>query len=196
MQHTLQHLRLFAHTHDELPAFHAGYLVLTFLVAAMFNMGAFAMLVVAHMALDVVKYRDVHGYPWRRVLEGTVRESLVDVTLLFIGLVFAVYLHHSLAGIALFSGYLRTEITIVRALGTIIPKLEILHHVLKIASHIQHYLDSIHPRMEKEWSRLEKVCLVSFAISLLLLVLAPSILGLDAIQLEQIIRDEMIPSLT
>lgn len=195
MTHTLQHLRLFAHTHDDLPAFHAGYLVLTFLVAAMFNMGTFALLVVAHMSLDIVKYRDIHGLPWRGVIEGTVRESLVDLTLLFVGLVFAVYLHHSVAGIATLSGLMRAEWTIVRALGTIIPKVNILHHVLKIASRLHHYLDSIHPRIRRGWSSLEKVCLFSFAVALFLLMLAPSILGLDAIQLEQIIRGEMIPSL-
>lgn len=196
MPHTLQTLRLFAHTHDEVPAFHAGYLVLTFLVAAMFNLGTFALLILAHMALDVVKYREVHGYSWKGVVKGTVRENLIDVTLLFVGLVFAVYLHHSVVGFAIVSGYMRAEITIIRALGTIIPKLEILHHLLKIASHIQHYLDSIHPRMRKDWSQLEKVCLTSFAISVLLLVLAPSILGLDALTLTEIFREEMIPSLT
>lgn len=196
MTHTLQHLRLFAHTHDDVPAFHAGYLVLIFLVAAMFNMGAFALLILAHMTLDVVKYREVHGYSWKGVIEGTVRESLVDITLLFVGLVFAVYLHHSVAGVATLSGFMRAELTLVRALGTIIPKLKILHHILKIVAHIQHYLDSIHPRMHKGWTDLEKVCLASFAISLLLLLLAPSLLGMDAPILEQIIREEMIPALT
>jgi len=196
MKHTLQHIRIFAHTHDDLPAFHAGYLVLTFLVAAMFNMGTFAILVIAHMSLDIVKYREVHGLPWRGVIEGTVRESLMDLTIFFVGIVFAVYLHHSVAGIATLSGFMRAELTVVRALGTIIPKVTILHHILYIMAHIQQYLNSIHPQIRKGWSQLEKVCLVSFAISLLLLALAPSILALDAPQLGQIILEEMMPSLT
>ncbi|MBI3336506.1 hypothetical protein HYZ98_02985 [Candidatus Peregrinibacteria bacterium] len=196
MKHTFNILRIFAHTHDDLPAFHAGYLVLTFLVAAMFNMGTFALLVIAHMSLDIVKYREVHGYSWKRVIEGTVRESIVEVALLFTGLVFAVYFHHSVAGVAAVSGLMRAEFTVIRALGTIIPKVYILQDVLKIVAHIHHYLDSIHPCMHKEWTRLEKICLASFAASVLLLVIAPSILGLDAVIIEQIIREEIIPSLT
>ena len=55
MPHTLASARLFAHRHDELPAFHAAYLVITVLCAALLSLGAFAALIVAHIALDYVK---------------------------------------------------------------------------------------------------------------------------------------------
>ena len=62
MQRVATRLRTFAWVHDELPAFHAAYLVLTFLTAALFNFGVFALLIAAHMMLDFVKYREVHGF--------------------------------------------------------------------------------------------------------------------------------------
>ena len=105
------HLRHFAHEHDDLPAFHAVYLLLAILSAGFFNLGAFGLLIVAHMVLDVVKYRDRHGYSWHQTYDGVVRESLVDITLLLVGTVFAVYLHHSV-GVASLSGLMRAELSI------------------------------------------------------------------------------------
>ena len=62
MSTAIRHLRIFAHEHDDIPAFHAAYLVGTFLAAAIFNLGFFLLLIIGHMCLDVVKYRDFHGY--------------------------------------------------------------------------------------------------------------------------------------
>ena len=97
MSKPLSSVRHFAHVHDDLPAFHAGYLVLTILVASLLNLGVFGLLIIAHMALDYVKYREHHGFSWRRTMEGMVRESLVDIALLGVGVVFAVYFHHTVA---------------------------------------------------------------------------------------------------
>lgn len=186
-------LRQFAHTHDDLPAFHAAYLVLTFLIAAMFNMGAFAVLIIAHVSLDVVKYREVHRYPWRAVFEGALRESLVDLVLFFLGLTFAVYLHHSLVGIASLSGLARADVTLIRAFATFVPKFEILHHFLTVVSHVRHYLYSIHSRMGYPWSSVEYLCFFSLALSMILLLGAPFILHLDMEGMERILVDELIP---
>jgi hypothetical protein len=193
MHSLLSSLRTFAHYHDDFPAFHAGYLVLTFLIAAMFNMGAFALLVLAHMALDIVKYREVHRYSWMGVAQGVIRESLVDITLLFVGFVFAVYLHHSVSGIASLSGLMRAEVTIIRALGTIIPKLKILHHILKVIAHIHHYIETVHPHINKELTSLERACVILLMCTGLLLIIAPWILELNVEMMLQIVKDELIP---
>jgi len=192
MQIFTVHGRAFAHHHDEIPAFHAAYLVLAVLAAAMFNMGAFAMLIIAHMALDVVKYREHHGFSWSMTIEGTIRESLVDIALLFVGLVFAVYLHHSV-GIASLSGILRAEVTVIRALGTVLPKLKILHHFLKIMSHLHHYMETVHPHIHRGFSSLDRYCFAFIGISIVLLAVAAPLMGVDYALIQDILAEELIP---
>lgn len=193
MNQLFGYARHFAHCHDDLPAFHAGYLVLTFLVTAMFNMGAFGLLIVAHMALDIVKYREVHQYSWTGVVQGVVRESLIDITLLFIGFVFAVYLHHSIAGVASLSGLMRAEVTVIRMLGTIIPKLKILHHFLKVIAHLRHYLDTVHPHMSEGLTPLERTCVMSLFLTGVMLLLSPWILEIDTETFIRVVEEELVP---
>src|SRR3990167_7218691 len=100
IQPTSANLSRILHQHDEYPAFHAGYLVLTFLIAALFNLGMFALLIFAHMMLDYIKYTEFHQYGHRKALRAMISESAVDVVLLLVGLVFVVYLHHSAGLIA------------------------------------------------------------------------------------------------
>lgn len=192
MTNPIASMRHFAHVHDDLPAFHAGYLVLTLLVASLLNMGAFALLIVAHMTLDFVKYREHHGFTWRRTMEGMVRESLVDIALLSIGLVFAVYLHHTV-GLASLSGLLRAEMTVVRAAAMLVPKVKILHDFLKIISHIRHYMDRVHPRFKKGWSRLDHFFFATVYVSVFLILMAPVLMGTEGSTITRILGQELIP---
>ena len=188
----LTHLRMFAHIHDDLPAFHAGFLVLTIITAAMLNLGAFGALIVAHMALDIIKYREVHGFSWRYTLEGMFRESLFDLTLLTVGLTFSLYLHHSVL-VAGVSGLVRAEVTVLHALTTLVPKIKILHNILKIVSHLQHYLETIHPQMRKGFSGTDRLCMFFLVACALLLVFASTILNVDQNVVHMILLDEMTP---
>ena len=180
------------HEHDDLPAFHAAYLVLTMLAAAMFNMGVFGLLIIAHMSLDLVKYREFHGMSWRATFEGILRESLIDITLLFVGLVFGIYLHHSV-GIAGLSGLMRAEVTIIRALGTMIPKMKILHNFLKVMSHLHHYMRHVHPHFRDSYSGVERACFFFLGITITLLLLAVPILDLTMLEYQNILADQLIP---
>ena len=150
MSHSILSLKRFAHYHDDLPAFHAAYLVLTFLAAAVLNMGFFAFLIVVHMALDCVKYREIHRFSWPKAIEGMLRESLIDLTLLFFGLVVAVYLHPIVTGLSGIKGLMLAEITILRGIGVMGTKLTILYDTLKILAHVEQYLHRIHPRIGKK----------------------------------------------
>lgn len=186
-------LRSFVYEHDDLPAFHAGYLVLTFLTAALFNLGTFALLVVAHMSLDIVKYRDVHGFSWGRTAIATMKESIVDIMLLSVGLLFAVYLHHY-AGMIAISGILRAEGTILRALGTIIPKLEVLYHLLFVITHLREHLQEIPEEVRRTgWARGEAFSFFTAGVCIFLVALAGPILGLSSQMLAMIYRRELIP---
>jgi len=190
--HAHKPIKAFAHRHDDLPAFHAGFLILTLLAAAMFSLGAFGLLIVAHMCLDFVKYREYHGYSWRLTCKGIVRESLMDITLFMIGLMFSVFLHHSIAFPGI-SGVMRTEITIIRMFGTIIPKMKILHNFLKIVSHIRHYLDHAHPHLRKHWSSVDRVCFWSLGLTTLLLILSAPILQVEYSVIIEILKVELVP---
>jgi len=190
---TLIHtFRTFAYEHDDLPAFHAGYLVLTLLAAALFNLGAFGILILAHVCLDFMKYRGVHRMTVRDTAEGILRESLVDITLFAIGLVFAVYLHHSV-GVVSISGMLRADLSIIRAIGMFVPKVAVLHDTLKILAHIHQYIDQIHPRMRKGWSPLDHLCFYFLAVSLILLIVAVPLMGVSGGLVQEILVQELMP---
>lgn len=192
MHTAVTHFRWFVHEHDDIPAFHAGYMVLALLSAGLFNLGAFGLIIVAHMSMDVVKYREYHGYSWKSTWEGVMRESLADVTLLVVGLVFAVYLHHSV-GVATVSGLMRAELGIIRTIAMFVPKIKILHHFLKVVAHLRHYMDSIHPRMDEGLSGLDHLCFYFIGMSLFLLLFAAPIMDIEWSLVQMILLEELIP---
>ena len=192
MSTVTQTLRQFAHEHDDIVAFHAIFIILAFLCAGLFNLGAFAMLILAHMALDTVKYRERHACSWRLTLEGVARESLVDITLLLVGLVFAVYLHHSV-GVASLAGLMRAELAVIRSVAMFVPKVKILHHFLKVMAHLHHYLEQVHPRFRKRWTGLDHLCFYFCGISVLLLVFASVLMNVDVRTVQSILWSELVP---
>lgn len=190
---TLRSIRSFAHTHDDLPAFHAAFLVLTFLAAALLNLGFFALLIAIHMALDVFKYREVHNLPFKQVVEGVIRESIVDITLLLFGLTIAVYLHPSVTGISGVKGIMLAQLTVVRGAGVIAPKLKILYDFLKVLSHVELYLKRLHPRFKKKPTTLELACCASILLTVALLALAPYMLGFTSAEYGHVLIEELLP---
>ncbi len=185
-------LRHFAHEHDDLPAFHAGYLVLTVVVAAVLNLGAFAMLIAAHIALDMVKYREVHHLGWGRTIEGSLRESLIDVFLLTMALTFSVYLHHTI-GLVAMSGVIRADLSLARLLGVFLPKFEILHRFLEMLLHIGEHMRTLHARLGKALASGERLVLFLLVATLILLFAAPVILGIPTSVFAETVSHELIP---
>lgn len=192
MQQAFAHIRNFAHEHDDIPAFHAAYLILAFLSAALFNLGAFALIILAHMVLDYVKYRERHNFSWALTIEGMFRESLVDITLLLVGLVFSVYLHHSV-GVSSVAGLMRAEASIIRFVAMLLPKLKILHHFLKIVAHLHHYLEQVHPRHRRYWSGLDHLCFYFIGICLFLLIFAAPLMHVEWSLVGSILAEELVP---
>lgn len=186
-------LRAFAHEHDDLPAFHAAFLVLTFLAAAMFNLGFFAVLILVHMGLDVFKYRDVHRFTWKKTVEGVVRESIVDIALFMMGLAVSVYLHPALAFYTGIKGLMLAELTVLRAVGIMTPKLKILYDFLKILAHVDQYLHHVHHRMGKQAALIEYVSMFSLCVTVGMLMIAPILLMIDGVQYVEILKQELTP---
>ncbi|MFH0770511.1 MAG: hypothetical protein V1926_03990 [Candidatus Peregrinibacteria bacterium] len=190
--HINSSLRSFAHNHDELPAFHVGYIVLVFIIVGLLNAGVFALLIIAHMALDTVKYRERHGFGWKLTVEGILRENLFDCALLAASLLFSVYLHPSVILLGL-SGIARTELTLVRAAGTILPRMEIFEHFLWILLHMRTYFAHPHLRLQRGLGIAEMVSLVVLLMTVPLLLLAPFILHMESSTVKEVLLLEMIP---
>jgi hypothetical protein len=187
--------RGFAARHDDLPAFHAAYLTGTLIVAALLNLGAFALLILVHVLLDIVKYRDFQRLSWAKTLEGTARESLVDGTLLLTALTFSIYFHHSAGFLASAGGVFRAEMTIVRGLFLLIPKITILHNVLCILSNLQHYYATMHPRLGKSLLPVERCYVICLALTVLLLIAAPALLHLTGAEYAAQLLHELTPGI-
>lgn len=185
-------LRHFAHEHDDLPAFHAGYLVLTVVIAAMLNLGVFVFLIAAHMALDLVKYRELHHLSWARTVEGTLRESLLDCALLAGALACAVYLHHTI-GIVAVSGIVRADLTLVRLAGTLLPKVEILERFAAVFLRMGTHLRTVVARLGEALSPGEKMELFLALAFLVLLFLAPMVLHITPTEYVGHLAVELIP---
>lgn len=156
-------LRRFVHTHDDIPAFHATFLVSTFLAAALFHAGFFALLIVLHMCLDYVKYRDYHGFTLGVTFKAIILESIHDIGLLLLSLTFAVYLHHTFFLVAV-SGLLRSEMTVIRALGIVLPRIRIVEHMLAILLDLNSYFIAPCPGLERSLTRMEKYSLYTTVI--------------------------------
>ena len=197
MQHTLRRgfssLSALARTHDDLPAFNAAYWVLTFMAAMLFNAGAFMVLITAHMALDAYKYAEIHRKRWLKVAEGVVRENLIDMSVIALGVAFSVYCHTALPIFAGLRGLVRTEIAVVNALVQITVKTHVLHGFVTILANLHAYFSSMHPRMGKGISPFECFAGAVLAVSVALTVAAPWILGLDSSQVAHVAGDVFIP---
>lgn len=197
MQHTLRlgfsRLGSLARSHDDLPAFNAAYWILTLLAAMLFNAGAFAMLIAGHMALDVYKYREIHGKKWKKVAEGVFRENLIDVSVVALGVAFSVYCHTTLPIFAGIQGLIRTEIAIVNAIVQVTVKTHVLHGFLTILADLHQYLAKLHPRMGKGLSPVEILSILALVVSVALTLAAPWLLSIDAEHVSRIAYDLFVP---
>lgn len=170
------HLRSFAHDHDDMPAFTAAYLVGTILAAALLSLGWFLFLILLHMTLDVVKYREVHGLMGWRAAKAVLLESISDIALFLTAITFAVYLHHTFL-LASVSGLMRSQLTVVRALGMLIPETSILQHFIVVGMNMHEYMHSPHPDLMQPITRVERWSFVTIAITVILLIIAVPLLA-------------------
>lgn len=192
MPTTTRKFKAFAARHDHSPAFHATYLVVTILIAAMLNLGAFVLLIAAHMTLDVVKYREIHGMRWKLVWRGVVRESLIDLVLLAVGFTSVVYLHHNV-GIMAASGLLRSEVTILKGLILVTTKSRILFDVLCVLNALPQHMQTIAVHPKKPWSALECFLFGVLGACAVLLFVLPVLLGLPFELLQRALEGQLVP---
>ena len=186
--------RGFAHEHDEIPAFHAAFLVGTILCAAVFNLGFYLLLILAHVSLDFVKYREVHKMTWRKTLKAAALESIGDIALFLTALTFAVYLNHTYM-LSAMGGFMRAELTVLKAFGTLLPKIRILENICAIALNFHGYLHTTHPALERKFTRLEKWSLRTIVVCSMLLLFAVLVFQVNHWDLLVILEHELIPGI-
>ncbi|MBI2636497.1 hypothetical protein HYW84_04205 [Candidatus Peregrinibacteria bacterium] len=169
-----RHALAFAVSHDNIPAFHAASILLTVIAAALFNTGAFALLIAAHASLDVVKYREIHGMKWSGTLAATARESLLDLFFLSLALCLALYLHHG-QSVFVLSGITRLEEILVRVFGIMFARFEVLWHGLWVFSDIRQHLRDVRDAVGP-WRPREILWLSGLIGALLFIAVSPFVL--------------------
>lgn len=192
LTNTLRSFQAFLHDHDDLPAFHAGYLVVTFLIATMLNLGAFALLIVAHMCIDYIKYTEKHELRGRKALIAMASESITDITILTLGLVLGIYLHAE-AGIVAASGVLRSGAEVARMLGLAIPKLEVLRRSFIPMIHPAAHGKELQERSLEQAQRTIHWNLYILATAFFLIAIAPLVVEIDLAMLGSIVSRELLP---
>jgi hypothetical protein len=185
--------RPFGISYDDLPAFHAAYFMLVLIFAGIFNLGFFAVLIVAHIILDYYKYYSVLCNRRISATYAVLRENLPDLALFFLALSSLVYLHPSLPLIAALSGPRMTHVVIVRGLAVWLPKLTILHHSMRIAFHTSQYLHMPNARLQKSWTITDYIYLSRILLSFCFLAAAPFMLHIDVAQMQEILMNQLIP---
>ncbi|NOS67527.1 MAG: hypothetical protein HOO67_04155 [Candidatus Peribacteraceae bacterium] len=182
-------IRAFALVHDDVPAFHVACIVLTVLAAMLLNTGAFAVLIAAHAALDIVKYRDVHAMSWAKTLAATFREALLDLFFLSLALCFALYLHHG-QSIFVLSRLVHTEEILLRVFGIGLARLEVLLHGFWVFSNVRQHLTEVR-RATGTWRSVEVLCLCGFVASMMFIAMLALVMEPGAFQ--KVFLEQMVP---
>ncbi|TSC57676.1 MAG: hypothetical protein Greene041619_1011 [Candidatus Peregrinibacteria bacterium Greene0416_19] len=189
----LRSARAFAAEHDDLPAFHAGFLVLSFFVAILLNLGAFAFVILVHMALDLVFFRDVQLLSWSRALRAVTRENLPDIALFLAGLTVAILLHERTGIVALGAGLMRSGMEVARGLLLLLPKLAILRHLRSTLQDVSRHLAESRRSANRPWGKVELAWAFIAALASVTLAIAPILLPFRMEGVAAILADELIP---
>lgn len=166
----LRPILLIAHRHDEWPMFRVWFTVATVVASIVFNLGIFFALVLCHMGLDVIKYRTRHGLKWDWVAVETVRESLVDVFFIVLGVLLAIIFHHTIAigGLGRLGEFPILLLDLILRVG---PRLKIAEHILEVVTYWKHHFTApFVPRTPLSRGE-RKVCLATIAVTAITLLL-------------------------
>lgn len=136
-----RHLFHLAHKHDEWPLFRIWFSVLTIVASIVLNLGIFVVLVLMHMALDIVKYRTRHNLPWHWVFVETMRESLMDIFFIVLGILLGIIFHHSIA-IGGLGRMAELEVLLLDLLLRVGPRIKIAEHLLEVILYWRHHFES------------------------------------------------------
>ena len=130
-----------AHKHDDWPMFRIWFAVAAVTASIVLNLGVFTLLVSTHIALDMVKYRSKHTLSWYWTVVESLRESLIDIFFVALGLVLALALHHSAFARGGLGRRVRLEEMVIILILRIGPRLKIAEHLLEIVMYWRHHYE-------------------------------------------------------
>lgn len=185
-------LRSLAHAYEDLPAFHAAYFMLTLIFAGLCNLGFFGVLIAIHLVIDFWKYKVVQGFNIKSSWDAMFRENLTDCALFLLAFTALMYINPIVPGIAVLTGSTALIVTIARGLATLLPKLTILHHSLRILFKVHEHMHTESNRDDR-WSMIEFLTLIVFLISMCMIASAPIMLHMSIADLQSIVVPELIP---
>jgi len=184
---------VFAHRHDELPWFRVWFTVATVTASIVFNLGIFFVLVAAHMGLDTIKYRTLYRLPWGWTVVETLRESLVDIFFIVLGLFLALAFHHAFA-IGGLGRLAEAEVLFLNLILRVGPRLKIAEHLLEIVTYWKHHFaHKLIPRTPM--TRGEKTVCVATIMTALCVLLTPVLTSLTWESASKIMKRELTPRL-
>lgn len=184
---------VFAHRHDTLPWFRLWFTVATVTASIVFNLGIFALLVCAHMGLDVIKYRTLFRLRWHFVLVETVRESLVDIFFIALGILLALAFHHAFA-IGGLGRLPELEVLLLNMLLRVGPRLKIAEHLLEIITYWRHHFaEQVQPG--KSLTRGERGLCIATGMVTLAIMTIPLLRALTFAEVRRITQQELTPRL-
>ena len=127
-----------AHSHDDWVWFRIWFSVTTVTASIVFNLGIFTVLVLSHMTLDIIKYRTKHVLSWHWTAVETLRESLVDVFFIVLGLLLSLTFHYSVA-IGGLGRLAELEVLLLNLVLRVGPRLKIAEHILEVVLYWKHH---------------------------------------------------------
>jgi hypothetical protein len=189
----VQPIVVFAHRHDELPWFRVWFTVSTIVASIVFNMGIFFVLVLGHMGLDTIKYRTLHRLSWRWTILETLRESLVDIFFIVLGLFLALAFHHAFA-IGGLGKLAEAEILFLNFILRVGPRLKIAEHILEIVTYWKHHF-ACRMKPRAPLTKGEKAVCIATLITGLSVLLTPVLTSLTWEKAGRIMKRELTPRL-
>lgn len=187
-----RHFQSLVRAHDDLPAFHAGYVVLVVLAAFLFNLGFFAALVALSIALDLQQRRASSRFRFARGARLSAREHLPDIGLLLAGLVAAVYLG-SIADAASIAGALRTGLELTALLSVAAPKLLLLRRFLRRWMPFHRRFEEPRAALPRRLRATERAILFACVLGAALLTGARVMLPIDTATLVRLYAEQLVP---
>ena len=194
VRRTHRHVIYIAHEHDEWPLFRIWFSVMTVIASIVLNMGVFAVLVALHMALDVIKYRTKHSLPWYWVGVETLRESLLDLFFIALGLLLAIAFHHAVA-VAGVGKPAELGILFLSLLLRWGPRIKIAEHLLEIVLYWKHHFEVQSTVPHMPLTKSEKATLFATIIILIGILVTPFTTPLTYKHIGDTMQHELTPRL-
>jgi|GEM_PF-1761741 hypothetical protein len=190
---TKRHVVHVAHNHDDWAWFRIWFAIATVTASIVLNLGVFALLVVSHMVLDVIKYRSKHNLSWYWTFAETMREGLVDIFFISLGLLLGVAFHHAVA-IGGLGRVARLEVLLLNMFLRVAPRFKIAEHLLEIFLYWKHHFEK--PFIPHEpLSKSEKGLLFATIATTVAIVLVPYVTDITWLSVGQTIKYELTPRL-